>query len=62
MLLALHSSRKVGLDRLQEIICAAIMQKEQPLPDAPQRRCSKHVSGCRALGDVVRQALAHVMD
>lgn len=40
----------------------AVVQEEDPLADAPQRRGAEHVAGRGALGDVVGQPGPHVVD
>jgi hypothetical protein len=49
-------------NRLQEIIGTAVVQEEPALTNAPQGGGAKHVTGGKALGDVVSEAFAHVMN
>ena len=50
------------LDGLEQITSAAIVEEEDALAKAPQRRCAEHVSSGKTLRDVVSEALAHVVD
>ena len=49
-------------DGLQQVVGATIVQEEDALADAPQRRCAEHITGSKSLRDVVREALTHVVD
>jgi hypothetical protein len=50
------------LDGFQQIVGATVVQEEDALTQAPQRSGAKHIAGRQALGDVVSEPLAHVMD
>src|SRR5262245_12718365 len=49
-------------DGLLQVGCAAVMQEETTLPNAPEGRSAEHVAGGLALRDVICQALSHVVD
>src|SRR5581483_9386552 len=49
----------VRLDRLREVARAAVVQEEEPLPEAPERRGAELVAAGVALRDAVGEALAH---
>ena len=51
----------MGLNRLEQVAGPAVVQEEQPLADAPQRRSAELIPTGRALADMVRQAVPHVM-
>jgi len=46
----------------QEVVCAAIVQEEDSLADAPEGRTAKFLRACPALGNAIREACSHVMD
>src|SRR5262245_50230371 len=49
----------MSLDRLDQIVRAAVVQEEEPLPETPERRCPELVALCEALQDVVSEPRAH---
>src|SRR5262249_17893134 len=52
----------VGLDGAQQVFAASIVQEEDALAQAPQRRGAELVSAGPALRDIIRQGSAHVVD
>ena len=50
------------LDCLNDVTGTAIAQEKDTLPHAPQWGGTKLISTSASLGNVVRQARAHVMD
>jgi hypothetical protein len=52
----------VGLDGLDQVGRASIMQKEDALSDAPQRSRSEFVWASAALRNPIGQAFAHVVN
>ena len=48
-------------DRDKQVVCAAIVQKEQTLSNAPKRRRAKFVWSGRPLNDVIGEEASHVM-
>src|SRR5271170_2839054 len=49
-------------DGIEQVRRAAIVEEENALAEAPQRRGAELVSGRGALGDAVGEIAAHVMD
>src|SRR5437773_5134094 len=52
----------VALNGADQVLAAAIVQEEDPLSQAPQRRSAELVSTGPALTNVIRQDCAHVVD
>jgi len=52
----------VFVNGIEEIGGAAIVEEEDALAEAPERRGAKFVSGSGALGDAIVQIRTHVMD
>lgn len=48
-------------NRSHKVAGAAIVQEEDPLANAPERRRAKFITAGLALADAVRQPSAHVM-
>ena len=53
---------RMGMNRFEQILRAAIVQEEDSLPKAPQGRRAEFVSTGIALTHIVSQSLAHVME
>ena len=51
----------VRLDRFQQVGRASIVQEENALADAPQRRAAELIRACVPLRDAIVKTLAHVM-
>src|SRR5689334_5430379 len=52
----------MGLNRLEQVLCPAIVQEKDPLSKAPQGRGAEFVAGRVPLVDVVRQAWPHIVN
>lgn len=52
----------VGLNRFDQIFCAAVVQEKDSLPEAPQGRRAKLITRSVALAHIVGQARPHVME
>jgi hypothetical protein len=50
------------MDRPDQIRCAAVMQKERPLAESPQRRRAEFVRSGLALRYAVRQPWPHMVN
>jgi hypothetical protein len=51
----------VCFDGVEKLGGSAVVEKENALPDAPERRRAELNRACSALCDAVRQILAHVV-
>jgi hypothetical protein len=49
-------------DRLEQIAGPAIVQEEQSLAEAPQRRSAELIAARQSLADVIRQKRSHMME
>src|SRR5258707_11642419 len=61
-LIRLATAATVCFDSLDEVSCPTVMEKENALPDTPERRCSEFIRARRALCDAVLKTLAHVVE
>ena len=52
----------MGLDGLQQVAGATVMQEKQPLAYAPQWRGAELVGSRRSLRDAIRQPRSHVVE
>src|SRR5258705_416229 len=57
-----HAPVGMGLDRLSEILCAAIVQQEDPLAEPPERGGAELVACGLTLAYVVGQPWPHVVN
>src|SRR5277367_2882907 len=55
------ATARMGLNRREQVRGAAIVQKKDSLPEAPQGSGTELVAASATLRDVIRQGVAHVM-